>query len=113
MPWLLQAKWGPMVDPAEICRIEVKSAATGEETLPQQPFGNLNSLQRVNWLEEDWVHPGLAALKGMREYLNSSRAYVDFQRRSKPGENDSQVMSPAEQNHAQSDSAVLGEKQHS
>ena len=62
--WLLQAKWGPMVDPAEICRIEVKSAATGEESLPQQPFGNLDSLQRRNWIEEDRVIPWAGCAEG-------------------------------------------------
>lgn len=49
----VQAKWGELQNPLEICRIEVQSALTGAKMLPQQPFGNLHYLQRSYWSEEN------------------------------------------------------------
>jgi len=49
----VQAKWGELQNPMEICKVEVESALTGAKMLPQQPFGNLHYLQRSYWSEEN------------------------------------------------------------
>ena len=59
----------------EICRIEVKSELTGEEALPQQPFGSMYHLQRYNWLEPDWAAPAWGALKGSAAAANGSKVW--------------------------------------
>ena len=65
----------------EICRIEVKSELTGEEALPQQPFGSMYYLQRFNWLEPDWASPGWAALQGSAEAANGSKLFEKYMAR--------------------------------
>ena len=74
----MQAKWGELQDPAEICKIEVESPLTGQKMLPQQPFGSMNHLQRSNWLDErSAAKYGVATLQGveMRDPLSSGSAF--------------------------------------
>lgn len=62
----MQAKWGALQDPKEICRIEVESSLTGQKQLPQQPFGSVQYLQKSNWLDEGAAEKyGVATLRGV------------------------------------------------
>lgn len=50
----------------EICKIEVESPLNGQKMLPQQPFGNVNHLQKSNWLDESSAKKyGVATLRGV------------------------------------------------
>lgn len=62
----VQAKWGPVIDKTEICRIEVQSALTEAKMLPQQPFGNVLFLQHEQWLEPDPEGGPEPVLKGTK-----------------------------------------------
>ena len=62
----MQAKWGELRDPTMPCDMEVVSALTGAKTLPQQPFGNYERLQKGNWLNNTSIKKyGVPTLKGV------------------------------------------------
>ncbi|KAK9901260.1 hypothetical protein WJX75_002993 [Coccomyxa subellipsoidea] len=61
-----RAKWGELQDPAQICKIEVASALTNAMSLPQQPFGSVQHLQKSNWLDSSSSKRyGVSTLRGV------------------------------------------------